>query len=177
MQVGLLKNLLEMHFMFRLSHDWIAHHDLALANDTACDRYAPFSWMVSNIVGALVLVASTIELVPATRILVALFAEVCVGTASELGQIAAVVALKLDMAQTVLLAHVLLANAHVLQPAALAHELFLLHTFLLLLSKLLVLAINIAAEEGVVAARAFIKLTNMKCVFERLLIESICGVL
>lgn len=136
--------------------------------------------MVGDVVWALVLVSSAVVLVSTSWVLVALFTVVSVGTASELGQIAAVVALELDVAQAVLLAHVLRANAHVLQPATLAHELFLTHTITLLIfliiSKILVLAVHIATEKRIMAALAFIKLTDGQGVLERFLVESICWV-
>jgi len=119
-----VEHLLEMNFMLRLFHDRIAHLDLTLADDAAGDRDSLFRRMVSDVVGALVLVSSAVVLVSASRVLVTLLTEVGVGSASELGQIAAEVALELDVAQAVLLAHVLLTNSHVRQPAALAHELF-----------------------------------------------------
>ena len=121
LQVGLLEDLFEMNFVLRLGCDRIGHLDLALAHDAAGDRNTLLRRMVLNIVRALVHISSAIELVPAAWIFVAFFAEVGVCTASELGKIAAEVALELNVAQAVFLAHVLLADAHVLQPAALAH--------------------------------------------------------
>jgi len=121
LQVGLLEDLFEMNFVLRLGCDGIGHLDLALAQDAAGDRNTLLRRMVLNIVRALVHISSAIELVPAAWIFVALLAEVSVSTASESGKIAAEVALELNVAQAVLLAHVLLADAHVLQPAALAH--------------------------------------------------------
>ena len=176
-----MEHLFEMHFMFRLGHDWIRHLDLALAQDTAGDRNTLLGRMVRDIVRALVHISSAIELVPAAWIFVAFFAEVGVCTASELGKIAAEVALELDVAQAVLLAHELLADAHVRQPAALAHKLLLRHSLFItlvhVLRKLLVLTIDVAAEEWVVAARAFVKLADMEGVLKRLFVEAVCGVL
>ena len=167
--------------MFRLSHDGISHLDLALTHDTAGDRNTLLGRMVCDIVRALVHISSAIVLVPAAWVFVAFLAEVGVCTASELGKIAAEVALELNVAQAVLLAHELLADAHVRQPAALAHKLLLSHILFILLvhvlRKLLVLTIDVAAEEWVVAARAFVELADMEGILDGLFVESVCGVL
>ena len=167
--------------MFRLGHDGISHLDLALAHDAAGDRNTFLSRMVCDIVRALVDISSAIKFVPAAWIFVALLAEVSVSTASERGKVAAEVALELDVAQAVLLAHELLTNAHVRQSAALAHQLLLSHSLFILLvhvlSKLLVLAVDIAAEEWVMAARAFVEFADMEGIFDRLLVVAVCGVI
>ena len=167
--------------MFSLGHDGISHLDLALAHDATGNRNTLLSGMVCDIVRALVHVSSAIVLVSAAWIFVALLAEVGVCAASECGKIAAEVALELNVAQAVLLAHVLLADAHVSQPAALAHKLLLSHSLFILLvhvlRKLLVLTIDIAAEEWVMAARTFVKFTGMEGVLDRLLVEAVGGVL
>ena len=110
-----------MHFVLRLGCDGISHLDLALAHDAAGDRNTFLSRMVCDIVRALVDISSAIKFVPAAWIFVALLAEVSVSTASERGKVAAEVALELNVAQAVLLAHKLFTDAHVRQPAALAH--------------------------------------------------------
>ena len=165
--------------MLCLGHDGIAHLELALTDDAAGNWNTFFSWMMGDVVGTFVLISSAVVLIPATWIFMTLFTEVSISSTSKLGQIAAEVAFKLDVAQAVLLTHEVLANAHILQPAALAHELFLIHSlliFLLILSELLVLAVDIAAEKRIMTARAFIKLTGVQSILERLVVESICWV-
>ena len=107
--------------------------------------------------------------------------EVSIRPASERSSIAAEVALELDVAEAVLVASELLLDAHIMQATALAHELLRLHAIFLLslhiISKLLVPAVNIAAKEGFIAARAFVKLTDAEGILERLLIEAIAWVL
>lgn len=155
LHIGLFEHFLEMNFMLRLGHDGIAHLELALTDDAAGNWDSFFSWMVGDVVRTFVLISSTIVLIPATWVFMTLFTEVSISSASKLGQIAAEVTFKLDVAQAVLLTHEVLANAHILQPAALAHELFLIHSlliFLLILSELLVLAVDIAAEKRIMTA-------------------------
>ena len=163
LQVGLLEHLLEMNFVLALGRDWVGHLQLALAEDAAGDGDTLLGWVVLHIVRALVNVTAAVILVPAIWVFVAFIAEVSVGSAPVGGQIAAEVALELDMAKPVLLAGVLLTDAHVVQPAALAHKLLLFHVLLLsLLSELLVLAVDIPTEERAVAALALVEFAHVE---------------
>lgn len=162
--------------MLRLKGDWVGHLQGALTNDTASDRHTLLSWVVTDAVWAFVGVATTVVLVSAVRILVALLAEIGVSTASEGGKVAAVVALVLDVAETVLLAHELIADLHVLKTTALTHELLLFHAFLLcqhFLDEEFILAVNIATEERTMTAGALIELRHVKSILKWLLIEAI----
>ena len=163
LQVGLLKHPLEMNFVLALSRNWVGHLQLALAEDAAGDGDTLLGGVVLHIVWALVNVTAAVILVPAIWVFVAFIAEVGVGSAPVGGQIAAKVALELDMAEPVLLASILLTDAHVVQPAALAHKLLLFHVLLLgLLSELLVLAVDITTEEWGVAALAFVEFAHVE---------------
>ena len=82
--------------------------------------------------------------------------EISVCVASELRYITTKVAFELNVSEPVLVAHEPLSDAHVLQPTALAHQLFLFHTVIFpslhIVSKLPVLTVNIASEEWAVAS-------------------------
>ena len=67
-----------------------------------------------NLVRALILIASTILLVSAFRVFMAIITEVSVCPTPELCQVATKVALELDMTEAVLFADELLADIHVL---------------------------------------------------------------
>ena len=178
LQVSLLEHLLEMNLVLALGRDRVGHLQLALAEDAAGDRNTLLGGVVLHIVRALVNVSSAVILVPTIRVFVAFIAEIGVGSAPEGGQTAAEVALELDMAKPVLLASVLFTDAHVIQPAALAHKLLLFHVQLLgLLSELLVLTVDIPTEEGGVAALTFIEFAHVQGVLKRFLIESISRIL
>lgn len=113
LQVGLLEHPLEMNLVLALGRDRVGHLKVTLAEDAAGDRDTLLGGVVLHIVRALVDVSAAVKLVPTVRVFVAFIAEVSVGSAPVGGQIAAEVALELDMAKPVLLAGVLLTNAHV----------------------------------------------------------------
>ena len=79
-----------------------------------------------------------------------------------------------------LMTHELFSHAHVLQTAALAHQL-LLHAIFLpilhLIGKLFVLALSVATKEWTVTSGALIKLTDVQCILNRLLIKASLWVL
>lgn len=181
MLIGLFEHSLKAMLVLALKGDRIGHLQLACADDAASDWNTFLRGVMLNVEWAFVCMTTTVMLVPATRVLVALFTEVCVGTAPECCQVAAKVAFELNVADTVLLAHKLLAHTHVVQSAALAHKLLLIHFLLLslsgLLSKLLVHAVDIASEEWAVASLALIKFANMQSVLKRLLIKAISWII
>lgn len=77
------EHLLKVKLVLRLESDRIAHLNLALADDAACNGHSLLHWIVRDTELALGCVTSTVELTTAVRVLMALLAEVCVGSAPE----------------------------------------------------------------------------------------------
>jgi len=122
--------------------------------------------MVSDVVGTLFSVSTTIILASTRWVLVTIPAKVGVGTTTKLGYGTTEIALELKVAKTVLLAKEFLTDAHVLQSTVLAHELLFLHlTFLkiefLIFNLLLSLAVNIASKVCTVALCTLIELAHV----------------
>lgn len=151
--------------MLAFESDRVPDKFLTFTEDTARDGHSFLCGMVCDTELALVSVASAVTFIQACWVLMTLFAEVCICVASEFGDIAAEVTLELNMTETVLVTHEPLLDAHVLQATALTHKLLFFHAILLslhILSHLLALAVHVPTEERVVAARAFVKLTDMQ---------------
>jgi len=150
-----MEHLLQVNLVLVLEGNRVVPLQGTDTQDAASDGHSFLCWMMRNAVWALILVATAVVLVSAVRVLVTFIAKVSVSSASELCQVATVVAFELNVAETVLVANKLLANFHVCQATALAHELLLFHFILLsshLLYKHFVLAVDVASEEWVVAS-------------------------
>ena len=73
----------------------VLHRQLADAENASGDRDSLLGWMMLYVIGAPILVTSAVHLVSAIRVLVTIFAEVGICTASVLSHVAAEVALEL----------------------------------------------------------------------------------
>ena len=132
---------------------------------------------MGDLEGTLARVTSAVVLAQSTRLFVAVLAKVCVGTAAIDGSVAAVVALVLDVAQAVIVAHELLGGAHFLQPTSLAlHVILIQHIFFSVFNLLLNCTVHIAAEERFVACCTLVEFTHMKSELLWLLVESVVRV-
>jgi len=69
--------------VLRLKSDRVAHLNLALADDAACDGHSLLHWVVRDTELAFGRVTSAIELTVAVGVIVALLAEVSVRPAPE----------------------------------------------------------------------------------------------
>ena len=130
---------------------------------------------MAHIEGAfLLVVAATVEFVITFGVIVALLTEAGVSSAPELGQIATVITLELDMPQTMLLAHELLSNTVLMQTTRLADKLAISeHRLLssLIVNLLLHSAINEATEIRSITPSTLVVFADRKCVLIWSLVE------
>ena len=120
-------------------------------------------------------VAAAILLIQALRIVMAVLTEVSIASAAESSYGAAIVTLKLQVAQPMLLAHEMLANAMVCHAARLAQELVVSEHGLLsslVIDLLLNLTVDETTEVGCLTPVTLIEFTHRERILVRILVIS-----